>query len=143
MVGRKSPRDETKRSNVAERANVEEGSPSQAVDQPETDKSENEIGDADPDGLQQGGFCGEARQFKDSRREIQNCVDSGHLVEECNQDGEQDRFAKAARPEMSGGTLLGGGGENCVCLGCDFGWRSLGFDPLQHLHTSIAIAPSA
>src|ERR1700726_1881292 len=122
MVGKKRPGDETKRGDIAERADVEEGSAAQAVNQPETDKSENEIGDADPDGLQQCSFCGEARQFKDTRREIQNRVDPGHLVEECNQDGEQDRFAKAARPEMSGGSLLGGGGENCVCLGSDFGW---------------------
>src|ERR1700692_2740543 len=122
MVGKEGPRNETKRSNVAERANVEEGSPAQAVDQPETDKGENEIGDADTDRLQQCGFRGKPREFKDSRREIQNCVDPGHLVEECNQDGEQNRFGKSARREMSGGSLLGGGSENCVCLGSDLSW---------------------
>src|ERR1700686_3436397 len=102
MVGKERPGDQTKGGDIAERANVEERSPAQAVDQPEADKGENEIGDADPDGLQQSGFCAEAREFKDAGREVQNCVDAGHLVEECNQNSQQDGFTQTPRPEMSG-----------------------------------------
>ena len=101
MICKKGPGDEAERGDVAERADIKKSAPAQPVNQPEADERENKIGDADADRLQQRGFCAEAGKFKNARREIQNRVDARHLIEERNQDGEQDRFAKTSRPEMS------------------------------------------
>src|ERR1700686_686308 len=100
MVRKEGPRDEAERSDIAKRADVQRGGPSQPVKQPESDKSENEIGDSDTDGLQKGGLCAQTCEFKDARCEVQNRIDAGKLIEEGDQDGEQDRFAKTHRPEM-------------------------------------------
>ena len=101
MIGKKGPGDQAERNDVTERANIKQRAPAQPVNQPESDKSENQIGDADADGLQQRGFCAEAGQFKDAGREVQNRIDAGELVEEGDQDGEQNRLLKTRRPEMS------------------------------------------
>src|SRR5580693_7393399 len=106
MVRKESPRDETERGNVAERANIKKSAPAQPVNQPEADKRENEIGNANANRLQQRGLCTEAGEFKDAGSKIQNRIDARHLIEERNQDGEQDRFAKAPSPEMSRRRLL-------------------------------------
>src|ERR1039457_1371981 len=140
MICKEGPGDETQRGNVAERADIEKSTPSQPVNQPEADKGENEIGDANPDGLQERGFCAEAGKFKYAGREVQNRIDARELVEEGNQNGEQDRFAKTSRPEMSGRRLLGGCSYDRVRLGRNFGFRRIRFDPLQDLHPGIAVA---
>src|ERR1700732_3636191 len=106
MTCKEGPGDETKRGDVAERANIKKCTPAQAVNQPEADESENQIGHANSDRLQQSSFCGEAGQFKDAGSEVQNRIDAGKLVEESNQDGEQDRFAQTSGPEMSGRCFL-------------------------------------
>ena len=101
VPGKESPCHQAKRSDVADRADIKKSAPAEPVDQPESDESKNQIGNADADRLQQRGFRGEAGQFKDAWREIQNRIDARHLVEEGDQDGQQDWFAKTHRPEMS------------------------------------------
>ncbi len=76
VTGKESPCDQAKRSNVADRADIKKSAPAQPVNQPESDKSENQIRDADADRLQQRGFRAEAGKFKDARREIQNRIDA-------------------------------------------------------------------
>src|ERR1039458_734390 len=85
----------------------------------------------------------EAGQFKDARREIQNCVDAGELVEEGNQDGEQDRFLQPFGPETSRRRLLGRGGDDLIRLSCDFCFRNVRFDSLQDLQSGFAVALAA
>ena len=51
----------------------------------------------------------EAGELKNTRSEIQNCVDSGKLVEERNQKRQQDRALKPLRPKMSSRCLFGRG----------------------------------
>ena len=46
------------------------------VNEPETDKSENQIRDADADRLQQRGLRAQSGKFKDARREIENRIDA-------------------------------------------------------------------
>src|ERR1019366_4969662 len=100
MLCKKGPGDETERADVAERADKEKSATAQPVNQPEADKGENKVGDADSDGLQQRGFCTQPGKFKYARSEVKNRVDAGELVEECDEDGKQDRFAKTTCPEM-------------------------------------------
>jgi hypothetical protein len=57
VAGKEGPCREAKRSDVAERADIKKSAPAQPVNQPESDKSENQIGDANADRLQQRGFC--------------------------------------------------------------------------------------
>src|SRR5258708_28569623 len=101
MTGKERPGNQAERRDIAERSDIEQCAAAQPVNQPESDERKNEIGNADADRLQQRGFCAEASQFKYARREVQNRIDAGELVEERNQDGEQDGFAEALRPEMS------------------------------------------
>src|ERR1700716_2736404 len=140
MTCKEGPGNETERGDVAERANIKKGAPAQAVNQPETDESENEVSHANADRLQQSSFCAEAGEFKDARSEVQNRVDARKLVEEGNQDGKQDRFLQTPGPEISGRCFLGRCSDDRVRLGCDFGFRSVRFNPLKDLHAGLAIA---
>src|SRR5580658_7924247 len=101
MSGKEGPGNETERSDIAERPNIEKGTPAQPINQPKADKGENEIRGANTNRLQQRCFCAEAGKFEYAGREVQDRIDAGKLVKEGNQDGEQDRFAKTSRPEMS------------------------------------------
>ena len=100
MLREERPGDQPERSDVAERADVEKRAAAQPVDQPEPDEGEDQIGDADADRLQQRGLRAQPGQFEDARREIENRIDAGELVEERDEDGEQDRHAQPARPEI-------------------------------------------
>src|SRR5579864_7683610 len=70
MLGKEGPCHEAKRSDVAERADIKKRAPAESVNQPQADKSKDEIGHANSDGLQQSSLCGKAREFKDAGREI-------------------------------------------------------------------------
>src|SRR5262245_24194723 len=65
MLGEECPGGETERQDVSERADVEQRAPAQAVDEPETDEGEDQVGQADADRLKQGGPGAEAGQLKD------------------------------------------------------------------------------
>ena len=99
MLGEESPGRQAQRDDVAERANIEQRAAAQPVNQPESDEGENQVGHADSDGLQERGLGAEAGKLKDARREIEDGVDAGQLVEEGDQDGEQDGFAQTPCPE--------------------------------------------
>src|SRR5580692_3461191 len=60
MIGKECPGYEPERGDVTERADIEKRAPAEAIDQPEADERENQIGDADADGLQQRGLSAEA-----------------------------------------------------------------------------------
>src|SRR5438876_4501674 len=94
MLSKESPGNQTERSDVAERSNKKKRAATQPVNEPEADKSEHEISDADADGLEQRRFRSQPGKFKYARREIENRIDAGELVEKRNQDGKQDRFAQ-------------------------------------------------
>src|ERR1700682_161615 len=79
MTCKESPGNETERCDVAERANIKKGAPAESVNQPEADKSKNQIGHANTNGLQQGRFRTQARKFKDAGSKVQNRVDAGWL----------------------------------------------------------------
>ena len=61
MLCEEGPRHQPKRDDVPERADVEKRAPAEPVDQPQADKSENEIRNANPDRLQQRRFGTETR----------------------------------------------------------------------------------
>src|SRR5579864_1796557 len=70
MLGKEGPCHEAERSDVAKRSDIKKRAPAQPVNQPQADKSKDEIGHANSDGLQQSGFCGKASEFEDAGREI-------------------------------------------------------------------------
>src|ERR1019366_3005275 len=128
---KESPRHETERSDVAGRANKEEGAAAQPVNEPEADKGESEIRDADADGLEQRGFCSQTGKSKYARSEVENRIDAGELVEERNEDGKQNRFAQTACPETRRRCFFRGRSRNLIRLGFDLGFGGLGLDALQ------------
>ena len=67
---------QAEREDVTERANIEQRAAAEPVNQPEADKGEDQVGHADADGLEQGGFRPEAGQFEDARCEVENRVDA-------------------------------------------------------------------
>jgi len=140
MLRKKSPGNQTERADVSERADKEKRAATQPVNEPEADKRENEIGEADANGLQQRGFRAQPGKFKYAWGEIENRIDAGELVEKCNQDGEQNRFAKTACPEMCRGCSFRGRSHNLVRLGFDLGFRGTGLDAFEDFETARAIA---
>ena len=76
VLGKKSPGNQTERADVSERADKEKRAATEPVNQPEADEGENQVGQPNPDGLQQGGLCSEAGKFKHAGRKIQNRVDA-------------------------------------------------------------------
>ena len=130
----KRPRAQPERGDVAERADVEQRAPAQPVDQPEADEGEDEIRDADADGLQQRGLCAEAGQLEDARREVEDRVDAGELVEERDEEREQDGHAQPPRPEAralrparaDAATISSASASSSAA-------RRVGLDELQHL----------
>ena len=107
-------------SDVAERADVEQRAAAQPVNQPEADEGEDQIRDADADGLQQRGFRAQAGHLEDARREVKNRVDARELVKERDQDGQQDRNAQLARSRSAPRTARSEErGQNLVRVGLD------------------------
>ena len=49
VTGKESPCDQAKRSDVSDRADIKKSAPAQPVNQPESDKSENQIGEPNSD----------------------------------------------------------------------------------------------
>ena len=90
--------------------------------------------------MEQRGLRSQTGKFKYTRSEVENRIDAGELVEECNADGKQDRFAQTTRPEMRRRCLLRRRSRNLISLGFDLSLGRFGLDALQDLHTSLAIA---
>jgi hypothetical protein len=99
VLGEKRPRAQPERRDVAERADDEQRAPSEPVDEPEARKREEEIRDANADGLQQRGLRTESGHFKNARRKVEHRIDAGELVKKGDQEGEQDRHAMFRAPE--------------------------------------------
>ena len=76
---------------------IQQRAPAQPVNEPQTDKSEDQIGHANADGLEQRGFLAQTGHLKNARRKIENGIDAGELVEERDEKGEQDRARAAAK----------------------------------------------
>src|SRR5690348_17477638 len=93
-MGEECPRAQTEGCDVAERSDREQSSAAQSIDQPQSDESENEIGDADSDRLQQCCLGAESGHLEYARREIEDRVDSGELIEERDQEREHDRHTQ-------------------------------------------------
>src|SRR5690606_31696614 len=75
------PSREPEGEDVAERTDVEERPPAEAVNEPEPDKGEHEVRHADPDRLEEGRFLPESGQLENARGEIEYGVDAGELIE--------------------------------------------------------------
>src|SRR5262245_33547268 len=63
MLGEETPRNQSQREDVAKRADVEQTAPADPVNQPQAQKGENDVDDANPSGLQQRGLLAQARHF--------------------------------------------------------------------------------
>ena len=74
------------RRDIAERTDVKQGAPPEFVDKPESHIREDQVRGADTDGLKHRGALGKSGPLKDSRREVQDRVDTGELVEKRHQD---------------------------------------------------------
>src|SRR5215469_10581100 len=101
MFRKECPGYQPQRSDIAERTDVKKGPSSQPIDHPKSYKCEHQIGDADSDRLQQGCFRCQSRPFKDPRGKIENGIDPGHLIKECNQNGQKNRPGQSAAPKTS------------------------------------------
>src|SRR5258708_7719672 len=123
MLRKKGPGHEPERGNVAERANQQQRAAPQPVNEPQTHKSENQIGRADTYRLQQRRLRPESRQLEDSWREVQYGIDAGKLIEESNKNGQHDRQAQLPIPEIRRCTLSGRGRTDRVRFR-----RNLGLD---------------
>src|SRR5260221_2741948 len=113
------------------------------VNEPQADKSENEIGHTDADRLKQCSLCPQTSHLENARGKVKNSIDSRHLIEECNEKGEHDRNAKLPCPEMARGNLFGRGGYNRVCFSFNFEFGSIWLDELKDFHAGLAVIPFA
>ena len=77
MQREKGPGRKSQGKNVAKGANEKEGAPTQPVDQPQANKSEDQIRDANADGLQERRFGAQAGHFKNTRGKIKDGIDAG------------------------------------------------------------------
>src|SRR5438445_4591234 len=75
------PGAESQRRDISVGANRQQRAAPEAVDQPEADEGEDEIGDADADGLEQRRARAESSHLEYARGEVENRVNSGHLIE--------------------------------------------------------------
>src|ERR1019366_2522050 len=114
MFSKERPSDQSQREDVTKRADIEQRAPPQTINEPQPKKSENQVGQADADGLQQRGFGTQTGQFKDARRKVENGVDAGELVEEGDQKCQQDRRLELSAPKTRGFRAHAGGRGNLV-----------------------------
>jgi hypothetical protein len=87
------------RQDIADTSDQQERTPSQAIDESQTDECRHEVDHANTARLQERGVCAEPRELKNPRREVQYGVDPGHLIEECNRHGQHNRPAQSPAPE--------------------------------------------
>src|ERR1041385_5972277 len=99
VAGIEGPRAEAERRDVAERADEQQRAPAEPVDEPEADEGEDEVRDADADRLQQRRLLAETGEAEYARREVEDRVDAGELVEERDEEGERDGDAEAPGPK--------------------------------------------
>ena len=92
----------------------------EAVDQPEPDEGENQIGDPDADRLEQGSLAFQTRQFKNAWSEIEHRIDTGELVEKRNEHGQQNRHPQTPGPEPRARHFIPAGLLDPAGLGEDF-----------------------
>src|SRR5450631_2437965 len=136
---KKCPRDQPKGHNVAKRTYIQKRPPSQAVNQPESDEGEHQVGYPNSHRLQQRGLGPEPGKLKESWSEVQDCVNARQLVEECNQNRKQNGPAELAGPEIPGGTGFFRSGSDLVGLGGDHGLGCARLNPLQDAHGCVAV----
>ena len=137
-LGIERPRAQPERGDIAERPDVEEGAASEAVDEPETDVGEDEVGDADADGLEQRGLLAEPCPLEDARREVEDGVDAGKLVEEGDEECEHDRDPEPPREELGGLCAVAHAVLNRVGEFGDLGIRKSGVDHAEGVHPLLA-----
>src|SRR5208337_581140 len=135
MRGEERPGSEPERKDVADRPNEQQRATAQPVYQAQAHKSKNEIGHANADGLEQGGFGAQPGQFKDPRRKVEDGVDARKLVEEGDQNRQQDGQPQLPGPKMSGGNPLARGRHNLVGLRLQLRGRGPGLDQAEYTHT--------
>ena len=87
------PRAQPQRGDVAERADIQQRAPAEPVNEPQADEREDEIRDADADRLQQCRLLAEPGEFEDARREVEDGIDAGELIEE----GDEERDERSGR----------------------------------------------
>src|SRR5712672_305564 len=143
MLRKKGPGHEPERGNVAERAYQQQRAAPQPVNEPQTHKGENQVGRADAYRLQQRRLCSEARQLKDSWREVQYGIDAGKLIEESDKNGQQDRQAQLPIPEIRRCTLSGRGRADRVRFRRNLGLGGLRTNEPQDPQASRVVLASA
>jgi hypothetical protein len=113
------PRGEAERRDVAQRSDEQQRAPPDSVDQPEADEREDEVGEPDADRLQERRLGTQSGHLEDARREVEDRVDSGELVEEGDEKREKDGRAQPHRPEPSRRVAAEGRLRNLVRLACE------------------------
>ena len=120
MLGKKGPGDRTQRNDVTKRSDKKQGAPPRLVDQPQADKSEDQIGHPNANGLQQGRFRPQASQLENTRRKIEDRIDAGQLVEKSDEKCQDNGHAQPPRPKPATAARGSGSGRDFVGLGFKF-----------------------
>ena len=144
VLREKRPCCQPQRRDIAKRADVEQRAPAEPVNQPEAHEGEDQVGDANADGLEQCGFLAQAAHLENARREVEHRVDTGELIEEGDQDREEDRNAQTPGPELGGDCLLGMCRRHqFIRVGLELGLRKIRFNQFQHLEAGPTVALAA
>ena len=88
VMREKRPRRHTQGGDVPERTDIEERAATHPVNQPESHECEDQIGDADADGLEKCRLLAEPCHLEDTRSEVEHRIDAGELVEERDEKGQ-------------------------------------------------------
>lgn len=121
------------------RTDVEQRAPAKAVDECQSDKGEDQIGDADADRLKQRRLFAHAGHFEDPGCEIENRIDAGELVEKGDEEREQNGNPQAAGPEPRAAAAFADGPLDAVCLSHDFRLGAAGADDTKHFDSLLPI----
>ena len=132
IAGRKCPRTQPQRNDVAQRSDHQQRPPAEPIDEPQAHEREHEVRDADADRLQKRRLLAHAGQFEDPRREVEDRVDSRELIEERDQECQDQRPPKARR--CRGGRALRrlGSRHDASGRGVEFLRRGVGRHAQQH-----------
>jgi hypothetical protein len=108
-IGREDPRDAGEAGCGAGCADEEKRFAAELVDEAHADHGEDEVGEADGDGLLIAGELAESGRREDAVEVIEDGVDAGKLIECADGDGEEKRVAifPAEDGLVRGGVLLG------------------------------------
>ena len=75
VFGEKGPGTQTERHDVAKGSDVEKSPPAESINEPESEKGEDQIGDSNSNGLKQSCLFIESGEFKGPRRTVENRID--------------------------------------------------------------------